>query len=51
MKKNSHAPEIVTHITSEHAKGNIFEGSKDNDPKCESGCYANSMHPSRQEKM
>lgn len=33
--------EILTHITSEHAKGNVFEGSKEMHPKA-SSCYANS---------
>lgn len=39
--KNSHAPEIITHITEKHAKPNIFEGHGDNHPKVKQGCYAN----------
>lgn len=33
--------EILTHITEKHAKGNIFEGSSEMNPKAKSGCYAN----------
>lgn len=55
-KYNSHAPEITTHINDyEHSKGPVFEPAnvrKDAaHPKVEKGCYANSMKPSRQEKM
>lgn len=45
MKKNSHAPEIVTHITEDHAKENIFgmdsNRSSTGHPKVKEGCYAN----------
>lgn len=32
--------QILTHITQKHSKGNIFEGSKEPNPKA-SKCYAN----------
>lgn len=43
MKKNSHAPEITTHITEEHSKPNVFvyNGTTGVHPKVKEGCYAN----------
>ena len=30
---NKHAPQITTHINASHAKPNIFEGEKNENPK------------------